>query len=256
MTNQDIAKKMQTGEIDPNNQSLFFSILIKGLLYDLNRHIHIRGNSVPHYILNTGDATMYLEIKGHDHSKEPVEQTNEDYIYTVTPRSVLTPKGITLETDQLTSPYSRGSFQYETDDTIGTFVGEFRRIPFKMSFDLEYITDSFTDYLELIQQIITKMAFIRTFKVVYLGQTITCSYNIPDNFEGEHTIDFDLNTTDDRRHKLQLSIDVETNMPVFSEETCMSADSYIKNVNIETSHDLKIFPSGELEKGINYEGPR
>ena len=85
MIDNPLWSKLRTGEIDANNQSLFLSILIKGLIYNLNDKISVRGKYVPHYILNTGDDIMYLEVKGQDHSIEPLEVSNEDYIYTMVP---------------------------------------------------------------------------------------------------------------------------------------------------------------------------
>ena len=57
-----IALKMRKGEIDCNNQELFFSILIKGLLTKLNKDIYIRQQSVPHVIINTGDVNHFVSI--------------------------------------------------------------------------------------------------------------------------------------------------------------------------------------------------
>jgi hypothetical protein len=246
MTNQDISTKIQNKEIDINNQSSFFGSIIKGFIYNLNTLVKIRDQKVPHYIINTGDETMALELKGYDHSKDPLEQTNEDYIYTCIPRAVVTPHGIAIQTDQMTSPYTKGSFQYEEQDTIGTFVGEFRRIPFKMTFDVDYLVDNYTDYLELLQQIVTKMIFIRTFEINYMGQTIMCSYVVPDSEEGETNIDFDLGTTDDRRIKLSLSIELESNIPVYTETTCVPSDAYISN----PIRGIKVYQKGNLEKAL------
>ena len=58
---EDIRK----GVIDINNQQLFFSIVAKGFIYKLNQNLKLRGKNIPHYILNTGDDIMYLEVKGH-----------------------------------------------------------------------------------------------------------------------------------------------------------------------------------------------
>lgn len=231
MTNLDLAAKIRRGEIDLNNQSLFFSILIKGLMWKLRQDIKIRGNEVPHIILNTGDEIMYLEQKGYDHSKEPLEQSNEDYVYNIVPRCIVSPKGITLLPDQLTSPYANGRFQYEDGDNIVTFVSEFRRMPLNISVDLQYLTGSFTDSLELTQQIITKLSFIRTFNIVYMGQTIPCSYRIPESMDTEHNIEFDEADAGDRHHKLNLSIEVETIIPIFDNGTSIPSDLYIKNIS-------------------------
>ena len=67
----ELITKIRKGEIDINNQDLFFSILIKGLLLKLDDDISIRGGFIPHFILHTGDDTMWMNMKGYDFSKEP-----------------------------------------------------------------------------------------------------------------------------------------------------------------------------------------
>lgn len=227
MEEKDIIEKIRKGEIDINNQELFFSILIKGLMLKLNEDISIRGIPVPHMVIHTGSDALYLEKKGYDQSIEPLEISNENYIYNITPRCIVNPGGIDLIADQMTNPYSFGQLQYDSGDNLYNLVGEFRRLPFKLTVELKYFTDSYRDLLELIQQTLTNLAFIRTYHITYMGQQITCSYKIPEAFSGEHITELDGKTQDDKCHTLPLTIEVETNLPVFAHQTIMNADSYI-----------------------------
>lgn len=235
-----VAEKIRKGEIDINVQELFMSILIKGLLYNLNDDIKIRGIGVPHYILHTGDDIMWLEKRGYDASIEPEQISNENTIYSIIPKCIVNPAGIDLDVSQLTSPYSLGSLQYninEGDDAgLYLFSGEFRRIPLKLTVELKYYVDSYTDMLELIQYVITNLAFIRTFDIMYMGQKIKCSYKIPDSFSEEHTMELDGDFQENREHTMALSIEVETNMPVFNHKTIMPAKYIVHQIaNIHTN---------------------
>jgi hypothetical protein len=223
----DIIQDIRNGALDINSQELFFPLVIKGLLRSLNDSIYIRKLPVPHYIMHTGDDRMFLEQKGYDISKEPEHISNEDWIYSITPKCIVNPGGIDLDTAQLTSPYSTGKCQLEYNDNIIALSGEFRRLPAKLSVDLKYYTDSYTDMMELIQYVTTKLAFIRTYDIVYMGQKIKCSYKIPDSFGEEHTMDIDGTLQDYREHILSLSIEVETNLPVFENRTMVLADKII-----------------------------
>lgn len=227
MASNEIVHKIRTGEIDINNQELFFSILIKGLMLELNKDIKIRNIEVPHIITHTGSDALYLERKGFDITKEPYEVSNEDYIYNVVPRCALTPGSLDVVADQLTNPYSIGALQYDSGEEVWTLKGEFRRVPIKLGVELKYFTDSYRDMLELVQQTITKLSFIRTYNVTYMGQLIKCSYKIPDNFGEEHTTDLDGTSTDGKDHTLTMSLEVESNIPVWMPSTIMPADSYI-----------------------------
>ena len=236
---KNIVEDIKNGVLDINVQELFLSTLIKGLLYKLNTEIKIRNEYVPHMRLNTGDDRMWIEARGYDASIEPLNISNEQTIYSVIPRCVVNPSSIDLDTAQLTSPYSIGSLQYSDNET-GTYMltGEFRRIPIKLSVELKYYTESYTDMLELIQSIIANLAFIRTYDIMYLGQKIKCSYKIPENFSEEHTMELDGALSDNRNHNLTLSIEVESSIPVFNNKTIMYSNIITKTVtNIIPSYD-------------------
>lgn len=230
MDKNELITNIRTGEIDINNQELFFSILIKGLILNLNECISIRNIGIPHYILHTGSDLMYLEVKGQDFSIEPQSISNENYIYSIVPRCIVNPGAIDLIPDQLTNPYILGQLQLDYGEKLYQLSGEFRRMPLKISIELKYYTDSFRDMLELLQQIITNLAFIRTYKIAYMGQIITCSYKIPDNFSQEHLTELDGKTQDGKYHTLPISIEVETNLPIFSQKTMMFSDDIVYNV--------------------------
>lgn len=222
-----IVNQIREGKIDINNQELFFSSLIKGLMLRLDDDISIRGIIVPHLIVHTGSDALYLEKKGQDNSIEPLQISNEDYIYNVIPRCIVTPGGIDLVPDQLTNPYSLGRFQYDTGEELVNISAEFRRLPVKLSVELKYLTDSYRDLLELTQQILTKLSFIKTYYITYLGQTIQCSYKIPESFSGEYMTELDGTTTESKNKTLNLSIEIETNLPVISHKTAMDASMLI-----------------------------
>lgn len=247
MIDTTITNMIRRGEIDINNQSLFFSIIVKGLMRKLQDDLTIRNITIPHIILNTGDDLMYLELKGHDQSKEPYEITNEDYVYNIIPRCIVNPKGINLIPDQLTTPYSRGILQYENEDSINTYNAEFRRMPLTMSIEMTYFVDAYTDLLELIQKLISKLSFIQTYYVTYMGQSILCSYRIPESLEGDFSITLDGSYSDNKSRKLSINIELETNFPIFNNRSIIQADNIIKKT------DFDINKGGEILKQRKYE---
>lgn len=215
--------------IDINTQENFLSKVIKGVMYDLNTIIKVRGKNVPHLIISTGDDTMYLDVKGQNQAIEPQDISNENYVYSVIPRGVVTPSGINLETDQLSSPYTRGRLQVEHDDTLYEMTAEFRRMPMTMRISIKYILDTFTDTLNLMQYIITHLSFVRTFTIIYMGQQITCSYRFPEAMEEQFNAQFDGLSTDAKYKTVEIELEVETNIPVFYPRTVIPADMVIIN---------------------------
>ena len=225
-----LAEQIRIGVLDVNIQELFFSSLIKGLLYKLNTEIKIRDEYIPHMILHTGDDRMWLEAKGYNASIEPLTISNENSVYSIIPKCVVNTSNLDMDLNQLTSPYSIGNIQYTTDNGIYTFSGEFRRIPIKMGVELKYYVESYTDMLELIQNIIANLTFIRTYDIMYMGQKIKCSYKIPESFGEEHTMELDGAMTDNKNHSLTLSLEVETNMPIFNNKTIMPSTIITKPI--------------------------
>ena len=226
---EDIITKYRNGELDINNKESFFSILIKGLLINLNNSIHLQDKNVPHFILHTGDEQMYLDVKGQDSSIEPMSISNEDYVYNSTPRCIVAPAGVDILPDQVTNPYTRGIFQIDNGDNLYTLSAEFRRMPVKLSVELKYYLDTYTDLLNITQQLITNLSFIRNYNINYLGQVIQCSYKIPESFSGEHLMEIDETLSDSRFKTLSLSIEVESNLPVFANGTVISTNNIISD---------------------------
>lgn len=228
----ELIDKIKRGEIDINNQSLFFPIVIKGLLVKLNDSLTIRNEKIPHFIISTGDDTMYLSVKGQDASIEPLEVSNENYVYNSVPRCIVSVKGLTIEADQLTSPYIHGQLQYENEDSMYTLVGEFRRMPLKLTIDCKYYVDSWGDMMELTQQVLSKLAFVQTYNISYLGQAIKCSYTIPTSLDNEYMVDMDGTTVDNKLRTMELSLEIETNFPYWEPRTIISAGDGWSEANV------------------------
>jgi hypothetical protein len=239
----NILDKIHKGDLNINGQEPFMGIVLKGLLYNLNKDIKIRNLSVPHYVLHTGDDRLWLETKGYNAAIEPLTISNENSVYSIIPKCIVTLGSVNLDIVQLSAPYSQGMLQYECsdgeNDGIYTLAGEFRRMPMKINVDLQYYTDSYSDMLELIQYIITCLAFVRTFDIMYMGQKIKCSYKIPDAFGEEHSMEIDGALSDGREHKLNLAIEVETNILVFDNKTIIYPYQIGEtNVHIDTNYNI------------------
>lgn len=226
---KELKKRIESGELDINNVENFLSALYKGFLWDINQHLSIRGERLPHIVVNTGDATMYLNVKGQDNSKEPLEVTNEDYVYSMVPRATVQFSGVSMQTDQLTAPYTRGRFTLQTEEATYGLTAEFRRMPIKNTVSVKYRLDNFEDLLECTQQLITNLAFIKDFTITYMGHTINCTYKVPDTVDREIMLEFDGVTTDAKVRTIELEYEIETNIPIFNNRTVIFDGEIIAN---------------------------
>lgn len=225
---KEIREKILRGKIDINAQESYFKILYRGLLYDLNKKIKIRDCEIPHFVLNTGDDTMFLEVKGQDHSKEPLEVVNEDYVYNQIPRAVVQFNGINMQTDQLTNPYSRGKFSLKYDDFLYGITAEFKRMPIKCEVAVKYYFDSFSDLLDASQSLIANLAFVNDYTISYMGQTIFCTYTLPDTVDNQLQLEFDGLTTDSKNRIIEITLELESNMPIYMPRTVIFEDNFIR----------------------------
>lgn len=215
------------GNLDINAQEIFFGALIKGLLWNLNDIVKVRGIDIPHIIVNTGDDKMYLAVKGQDLSIEPGEVSNENYVTNIIPRCIVTPGAINLLLDQLSNPYTRGTYNITDGTDQSAYNSEFRRMPFKFSFSLKYYFDSFTDALEAVQSVISNFAVVKTYSFIYMGQKINCSYTIGDGYNVEKMLEFDGLSAEAKYKTFEFDIEVESNFPIFYNRTTIENTEYI-----------------------------
>lgn len=250
----EIAQQINRQEIDCNNQQLFFQTLIRGLLLDLNSKIVVQGVPVPHIVFNSGDDTFWLIEKDYDFSKEPCEVTNEQYIYSQVPRCAVTIGSMDMVPDQLTNKYVRGNFQFEKGDNLYTFNAEFIRFPIKININLKYVLSSLQAMFEMMQHIITKLAFVQTYKFVYMGQTMLASYKVPESAQDEHLTEISGDTQESRDRIVELQLEVESNIPVFSPKTVVEAayiSHPIQSLQINNNEPIQ----RDFASGSGYRGP-
>lgn len=231
----EIIKQINQGVIDLNEKQSFFSTVIKGFMFKLNNTLKLRDKYIPHIILNTGDDIMYLEVKGYDYD-EPV--SNEDYIYNIIPRCMVQVDDINVQVDQLSS-YSRGEFVIEHDDDLFSVIADFRRVPLKINMNLKYYFDSFTDAINVAQQVLSKCAFVNNFEVSYLGQNIISSFELPEGETIEKMIEFDGLTMDSKNKTMSFDLEILTNYPVILNGTVVKSNSFAKEQIIEVRDAVK-----------------
>ena len=220
--------------LDLNSRENYFNKLISAFLVDISSIMSLRGSiTIPHFIPSTGDDTIYLMDRGYNGSLEPCEITNQANVYYQrNPRCVCQVGGINLLNDQLTSPFVHGIGTIEGEDNNGnpvvtTYSAQFRRYPVQVSIDCKYVVPTFNDVLWLTQHIITNAATIRTFKFVYLGQVLSASYRLPDAYQGEFPIEIDGTSQEDRNKTVSISLEIESNLPVYDNDTAIKTDKVI-----------------------------
>lgn len=219
----------------------FFSIVIKGALSWLTRNVVLYNKPIKHFIFNTGSSIMYIESNGYELSWS--ETTGENQIYMSKPRCVVSVGDIQIETGELTQPHIRGVYEREciyrdSNNSIikkqtNGFNAEIRRIPITLSLDLNYVLSSFNESIILTEEIISKFLFQQYFNVVYLGQTIMCSIELPSSFKIE-TNKIDMTSTETNQKTISLSVNICCSYPRINESTEISNSSVIQTYTMQS----------------------
>ena len=214
-----------------NKDERFFSILYKGLLSWLNRNIILYNKSIKHFIFNTGSSMMYIESNGYDFSQcNWSTTTGEDSIYMERPRCVVTPGNITINTEELSQPHIRGVYEREVErkGSIRTegMNAELRRIPLSINLELNYILSNFNESIILVEELISKFVFQQYFNIVYLGQQIMCSIELPNDFS-INTNKIDMTSNEPNQKIITLNVTLCTSYPKITEPSEIAVNDVI-----------------------------
>ena len=205
----------------------FFSIIIKGCLGWLTRHIKMYNKPIKHFIFNTGSSYMYVETNGYYNSW--AETTGEDWMYMECPRCIVNIGEISIPTEELTNPFIRGNYErYSEDGQVKGYNAEMRRLPIEMTVQLQYVLNNFNESIILLQELFDKLVFQRYFKVTYLGQLIQCSIEFP-NSASTPQKKVDLASTDDNHRTIEISIKLNTSYPIINVDTEIPASNIISS---------------------------
>lgn len=231
-----------------NKDERFFSIVTKGALSWLTRNIILYNKPIKHFIYNTGSSIMYVETNGYEMSWN--ETTGEDQIYMSRPRCIVSVGDINIEKSELTQPHIRGIYEREVkyndkDKRIQCFNAEIRRIPITIQLNLNYVLSSFNESIVLAEELISKFLFQQYFNVVYLGQNIMCSIELPESFNIE-TNKIDMTSTETNQKTISCSINLCCNYPRINEKTEISNDKVIMN----TRYNLDVIKNNVISDNL------
>lgn len=221
MTNQNISSKwIRPWDSEKpndlyNRDDRFFSILVKGALTWLTNNIVLYGKPIRHFVFNTGSSYMFVETNGYEYN---INEVTNDELYHERPRCVVTLGNITINTEELTQPYVRGTYERFNKDHIEGFNAEIRRLPLTMELQLQYVLSTFNEEVILAEELIDKLVFQKYFSIVYLGQTVQCSIEFPNTVPIEIN-KIDMSTPDTGNRIINLSVNIETSYPVIDEDT-------------------------------------
>lgn len=213
-----------------NRDDRFFALVTKGFLAWMEKNIIMYGKPVRHFVFNTGTSYMYLESNGYTYSMEEV--TDQDTIYMERPRCVVEFDTVEVNTEELTQPNIRGVYERTSKTEVQGFNAEMRRIPLTVTFNLHYVLSNFNESIILLQEYIHKVLFQKYFKIVYLGQVVECSIEIPGSLKIEFN-KIDMTSTEPQNKHLDLTVSVFTNYPAIVEETESTNDKVIAKFSDE-----------------------
>ena len=210
----------------------FFSLVMKGVLAFLNKNVILNGNSINHFIFNTGSSIMYVEQNGYNFSW--CETTGEDQMYMKMPRCIVEFGDVNISPEELTSPYVRGTYERlsSIDNKIKGYNAEIRRLPIEISVSLKYVLSTFNESIILLEELMSKLIFQRYFDIVYLGQKIKCSIEFPSSNKIEVN-KIDMTSTEVNQKTINLDVKICTNYPIIDLRTEIKSSAIIQTFGVE-----------------------
>lgn len=211
-----------------NRDERFLSIIIKGFLSWLNKHIVMYNKPINHFVFNTGSSYLYIESNGYDYSWS--ETSGEDTIYMHLPRCIVKMDSIHINTEELSQPFSKGVYERRSGNYINGYCAEIKRIPLEIEISLNYTLSNFNESIILIQEYMDKLLFQKYFNISYLGNVIECSIE----FASDFTInlnEIDLEAKETNRRTIELQIKICTNYPAINERSEIKTDKVIAGFN-------------------------
>ena len=230
-----------------NRDERFFSIIIKGLLSWLNRNIVLYNKSINHFIFNTGSSYLYMESNGYEY--KVAETTGEDTMYMKLPRCIVEISDINIPTEELSAPFSRGTYERISGNQLQGFNSEIRRLPIEITINMKYYLSNFNETIILLQELIDTLVFQRYFNVTYLGKVVQCSIEFPANYNPELN-KIDMSSPEPTQRNLTLDIKLCTNYPLIDTRTEIPTDKVIYTFNQEVDlHLLGGYKADTIFKG-------
>ncbi len=208
----------------------FFSVVIKGALLWLTNNIVLYDERIKHFIFNTGSSYLYIESNGYEYSMNEV--SGEDQIYMKMPRCVVSIDNVSVATEELTQPFIRGTYERIVGNEVVGMNAEMRRLPIEINIKLKYVLSNFNESIVLLEEIISKMIFIKYFKVTYLGQVIQCSLSWPTD-QSIEVNKIDMTSSETNQKNIELSLKINTSYPQIDDRTEGRNDNIIGQFRME-----------------------
>lgn len=226
----------------------FMSIVIKGALSFLTRNIVMYNKPIKHFILSTGSSYMYVETNGYEYSTSEI--SGEDYMYMSLPRCLVELDGLSIPTEELTQPFVRGTYERKLEDnTIVGMNAEMRRLPIEIKLKCKYVLSNFNESVILLEEIMSKLVFMKYYNVVYLGNVIKCSIDFPTD-ESIEINKIDMTSSDVNQKTIEMSLTIKTSYPQINEMTEQRNNNVMGNftTNLNLYSNMTAKPASDTEK--------
>lgn len=210
----------------------FFQIAISALVDNITQLFARIGQNIPVYVFNTGDQVMTDEF---------METTAQSI-----PRLVLSVEDLSIQSDNLTSPYQRGEFVVEENKEDIAYTSLVRRIPVKLSIGCQLTVSNVLEMFKWQELILLSLFKQNVVRFQYYKKTNMGAYNLPDDISAEKNLEFGFD--DNRRNRtIQFTIEYDLQYPAFD----LSPNSLMKGSNVIETFSPVVVTSDETD--LNYD---
>lgn len=238
--------------IKNNVDDVFFRNVIVGALSYLKKKVTIWNQisdtqrqivDVPFFFSLTGDE-KYLQDAFTDWLPEELcnEIKKAEGNYDPIPRGVLKYSGWSLNTESLTNPQVRSTYNKDVNGNIEQFSAYTQWFPMTLTLDIEILVDSMLDIMKIQQSLIRDLYKSEPFVINFEGFQIKNQINFPDQNTVERQFEFSYGEND-QFSKITFAIEIETYMPSIDKTTEFNRANSMENINLvknKLTSDVKL----------------
>lgn len=211
--------------------------------------------TVPFYYSATGDERFLLDNFLHDAVSDPNDEKAIG-IYNPIPRGVMNMTSMEIDAGSLVNKFTRTEILKLSEGMLKPFSYETMLVPIILSFECTVLCNSHIEIFKITESIISSMYKNNIFHVDLGGYRIPSNYTIPESLDSEKLFEYSFG--DKKENRILFTIEVQSYIPVFDENTEMFAGNVVEGfeLGIKDYYFVESETNPDDYEGLTPRGPQ
>ena len=185
--------------------------------------------SIPVTVSKTSDENFLMDLFYRNESIEGY--------YNKMPRVQINFGSVEILTSQFSNKNTRGNFKIDTENETKSYSGKLIRIPISVPVTFTLYSENYAQHLQHIEILIRTFFYETHFQWEYLQQTVQSKIQFTTSIgETSNSIELEFNS-EKKYYEMELSLEVQTNFPLFVDNTILPKDNVMNTFSISQTDD-------------------